>query len=72
MKVANCGIHAGADGTWAIFSGSPMRPGCEWWCGDAAGWVSPDSSYWHMVPDCWEQSFATPQAALKKLREVCK
>jgi hypothetical protein len=65
----DCGIYCGNDGTWSIFSGSPMSPNAEWWCGDH-DWVSPHSSYWQMFPDCWAECYDTAEEALKKLREL--
>ena len=72
IKLSDCGIYATEDGTWAIFSGSPVGPVDEdayWWCGQY-GWVSPYSSFWNSVSDCWEAHFSSPQAALKKLKEL--
>ena len=42
------------EGGWSIARGIPDD--FQWYCGEA-GWVSPYSSYWAMIPDCYNKVF---------------
>lgn len=65
------GFYCHEDGSWSIFRNDPGTEDLQWWCG-WRGWVSPNSDYWELMPDCWAECFSSFSKAKQTLKEAVK